>query len=97
MEIIKFSANLGFLWAELELPDAILAAKAAGFDAVECHWPYDSDPKTVYEALQKTNLTMIGLNTQRGNIELGENGMSASSSLPGKALIPFSPSSILPL
>ena len=65
MEIIKFSANLGFLWAELELPDAILAAKAAGFDAVECHWPYDTDPKTVYEALQKTNLTMIGLNTQR--------------------------------
>ena len=24
---------------------AILAAKAAGFDAVECHWPYDTDPK----------------------------------------------------
>lgn len=81
MEIIKFSANLGFLWAELELPDAILAAKAAGFDAVECHWPYDTDPKAVYEALQKTNLTMIGLNTQRGNTELGENGISA---LPGR-------------
>ncbi|MEN8934506.1 MAG: isomerase, partial [Planktotalea arctica] len=37
---MKFSANLGFLWSELSLPDAIRAAKAAGFDAVECHWPY---------------------------------------------------------
>jgi len=59
VEIIKFSANLGFLWAELELPDAILAAKAAGFDAVECHWPYDTDPKAVYEALQKTNISAL--------------------------------------
>jgi hydroxypyruvate isomerase len=53
VEIIKFSANLGFLWAELELPDAILAAKAAGFDAVECHWPYDSDPKLFMKHFKK--------------------------------------------
>ena len=38
---MSFSANLGFLWADRPLPDAIRAAKAAGFDAVECHWPYD--------------------------------------------------------
>ena len=38
---MKYSANLGFLWTELSLPDAIRAAKAAGFDAVECHWPYN--------------------------------------------------------
>ena len=31
----KFSANLGFLWADQPLPAAIRAAKAAGFDAVE--------------------------------------------------------------
>ena len=33
---MKFSANLGFLWQELPLADAITAAKEAGFDAVEC-------------------------------------------------------------
>lgn len=33
---MKFSANLGFLWQELPLAEAIYAAKAAGFDAVEC-------------------------------------------------------------
>jgi hydroxypyruvate isomerase len=35
--LTKFSANLGFLWSDLPLPAAIHAAKAAGFDAVECH------------------------------------------------------------
>ena len=37
----KFLANLGFLWSDLPLPEAIHAAKVTGFDAVECHWPYD--------------------------------------------------------
>ena len=38
---MKFSANLGFLWPELSLPAGIHAAAAAGFNAVECHFPYD--------------------------------------------------------
>ena len=37
----KFLANLGFLWSDLPLPEAIHAAKVTGFDAVECHWSYD--------------------------------------------------------
>ncbi|MCB1346732.1 MAG: isomerase, partial [Rhodobacteraceae bacterium] len=59
----RFSANLGFLWADLPLPHAIRAAHAAGFDAVECHWPYDSDPALVRTALQETVLPMLGINT----------------------------------
>ena len=76
---MKFSANLGFLWKELPLPEAIHAAKVAGFDAVECHWPYDVPAKLVQLALQETGLTMLGLNTRRG--QPGENGLSA---LPGR-------------
>lgn len=76
----KFSANLGFLWSgELSLPDAIRAAKHAGFDAVECHWPYETDPDEVRAALAETRLTMLGLNTVRG--KQGENGLAA---LPGR-------------
>lgn len=74
---MKFSANLGFLWTDLSLPDAIRAAKEAGFDAVECHWPYDTPVELVIEALQETGLEMLGLNTRRGNVEAGENGLSA--------------------
>ena len=72
---MKFSANLGFLWNDLSLPEAIHAAKRAGFDAVECHWPYAYDAQEVKAALQETGLQMLGLNTVRGNE--GENGLSA--------------------
>jgi hydroxypyruvate isomerase len=76
---MKFSANLGFLWADRPLPDAIRAAKAAGFDAVECHWPYDTPAEEVTRALVETGLPLLGLNTVRGNP--GENGLCA---LPGR-------------
>lgn len=76
---MRFSANLGFLWTELALPDAIRAAAAAGFDAVECHWPYDVPAQDVADALHETGLPMLGLNTVRG--AAGENGLSA---LPGR-------------
>lgn len=75
----KLSANLGFLWTDLSLPDAIRAAKAHGFDAVECHWPYETPTADVKAALTETGLSMLGLNTVRGNP--GENGLAA---LPGR-------------
>lgn len=77
----KFSANLGFLWPELELVDAIAKAKAAGFEAVECHWPYDVPVANVKAALSKANLPMLGLNTLRGDVAAGEAGLSA---VPGR-------------
>ncbi|MFY9211426.1 MAG: TIM barrel protein [Aestuariivita sp.] len=78
---MRFSANLGFLWSDLSLPDAIRAAKAAGFDAVECHWPYTVPPALINAALAETGLKLLGLNTSRGDVEAGENGLSA---LPGR-------------
>lgn len=78
---MKFSANLGFLWADRPLSDAIHAAAAAGFDAVECHWPYDTPAQDVAAALTETGLPMLGLNTVRGDVAAGENGLAA---LPGR-------------
>ncbi len=78
---MKFSANLGFLWTELSLPNAIRAARQAGFDAVECHWPFDTPVSDVKAALDETGLPMLGLNTRRGNLKTGENGLAA---LPGR-------------
>lgn len=74
----RFSANLGFLWKELPLPAAIRAAKNAGFEAVECHWPYDTPAAETKIALLDTGLPMLGLNTVRGGD--GEFGLAA---LPG--------------
>lgn len=74
-----YSANLGFLWTDRALPDAIRSARAAGFAAVECHWPYDTPASGVKAALEETGLSMLGLNTVRG--KAGESGLSA---LPGR-------------
>ena len=63
------------------MPQAIRAAKAAGFDAVECHWPYDTATTEVVRALDETGLPMLGLNTRRGHVEAGDNGLCA---IPGR-------------
>lgn len=81
MREMQFSANLGYLWTDKTLPQAILAAAAAGFDAVECHWPYAVPAAEVAAALRDTKLVMLGLNTERGDVEAGESGLSA---LPGR-------------
>lgn len=73
----QFSANLGFLWTELSLPDAIRAAGVAGFDAVECHWPYEYKPADVKRALSDAGLQMLGLNTARGVVAEGQGGLAA--------------------
>ena len=73
----KFSANLGFLWSDRSLPDAIRAAKAAGFDAVECHFPYETPAAEVNQALHHTGLKMLGLNTAPGDASSGDNGLAA--------------------
>jgi len=79
--MIKWSANLGFLWTDRSLPEAIHAAHKAGFDAVECHWPYDYEPQELKDTLAQTGLPMLGLNTRRGDLSAGENGLAA---VPGR-------------
>ena len=75
--MIQFSANLGFLWTELSLPDAVRAAARAGFDAVECHDPFHVPLAEMRAALDETGLPLLSLNTVRGNVRDGENGLAA--------------------
>ena len=74
----RYSANLGFLWTDLPLPAAVAAAAAAGFAAVEVHFPYATPAPDLARALERAGLPLIALNTDRG---LGEFGLSA---LPGR-------------
>ena len=81
MTKLRISANLGFLWNELPLDVAISKAAAIGFDAVECHRPYSYPTSVVREALQKSGLPMLCLNTIPGDPMAGELGLAA---LPGR-------------
>lgn len=80
MTALRFSANLGFLFTDLPLVQAIHAARDAGFDAVECHFPYDTPASDVARALKETGLPMLGLNTWPGDRAAGQFGLAA---LPG--------------
>lgn len=73
----KLSANLGFLWPELELLEAIRVAKDVGFDAVEVHWPYITHAVEMALVLEELHMPLISLNTVGGDLNAGEFGMAA--------------------
>lgn len=75
----RFSANLGFLFSELPETERIAAAAAAGFEAVEMHWPYQVPASEMRSALARSKVTMLGLNTPAGNVAAGEFGLGALS------------------
>jgi hydroxypyruvate isomerase len=77
----RFSANLGFLFSELPDVERITAAAAAGFAAVEMHWPYAVPAAEIRAALARSKVTMLGLNTPVGNAAAGDFGLGA---VPGR-------------
>ena len=78
---MQFSANLGFLFRDLSLPDAIRAAKRQGFSGVEMHWPYDTEASVATKVLRDAGLPLLCINTSRGDVAAGDFGLSA---LPGR-------------
>lgn len=75
--MLRFSANLGFLWSQLPLLERIERAAASGFRAVELHWPYDTPPQEVKQACVRLGLTLLAANSPIGNAALGESGLAA--------------------
>lgn len=74
---IELSANLGFLWAQLPLVQRIERAAAAGFKAVELHWPYDTPAEDVRMACEKHGMTLLSVNTPQGDVQAGDAGLAA--------------------
>lgn len=75
----RFAANLGYLFTERPLIERFGAAAAAGFQAVEAQFPYDTAPSAVKAELERHELHMLGLNTARGKPD--EFGLAA---VPGR-------------
>lgn len=75
--MLRFSANLGFLWSELPLLERIERAASAGFRAIELHWPYDTPAEAVRKTCEKNRLTLLGINTAVGDATRGDFGLGA--------------------
>lgn len=76
----RFSANLGFLWPDRDLVARIDAAADAGFEAIELHWPYETEARLVRERCEMQGLVLLGINTPVGQ-RTGDFGLGA---LPGR-------------
>jgi hydroxypyruvate isomerase len=63
---LRFSANISMLFCEQPFLERIGAAKAAGFDAVECHFPYSLDRNELKARLADAGIAMNGINTAPG-------------------------------
>lgn len=75
---LKFAANISFMFQEHKrLPDRYIAAKSAGFRAVECGLPYDYSVEELMTAKQKANLEHVLINTPSGDLSRQELGLAA--------------------
>lgn len=72
----RFAANLSMLFNEVGFLDRFKAARAAGFDAVECMFPYAVDLGLVREALDRHRLQLVLHNLPAGDWAAGERGIA---------------------
>lgn len=77
----RFAANLGYLFTERPLIERFGAAAAAGFRAIELQFVYDHAPSALRAEIDRHNLTVLGVNTARGQLAAGEFGVAA---IPGR-------------
>jgi hydroxypyruvate isomerase len=79
--MVRFAANLSFLFTELPFLDRFEAAAKAGFKAVESTNVYEAPAAEIASRLEANGLTLALLNTPAGSAEAGERGLAA---LPGR-------------
>ncbi|HUS97139.1 MAG TPA: 2-oxo-tetronate isomerase [Hyphomicrobiaceae bacterium] len=79
--MVKFAANLSFMFTELDFLDRFEAAAKVGFKAVEYLFPYEYEPAELAARLKGNGLTQALFNLPPGNWERGERGLAG---LPGR-------------
>ncbi len=72
-----FAANLTLMFNEWPFLDRFDAAADAGFQAVECLFPYDHPPAAVAARLRRNGLTQALFNMPPGDWAAGERGLAA--------------------
>ena len=79
--MLKFAANLSMMFPELDVPDRFMAARKAGFTAVEFLRPYSIPIADVRQWIDDAGVELILINSPPGDPDAGERGLAA---LPGR-------------
>jgi 2-dehydrotetronate isomerase len=72
----RFAANLTMMFTELPFPARFAAAAEAGFEAVECLFPYEMAADHLAETLKMHHLTLALFNMPPGDWAAGERGIA---------------------
>lgn len=74
--MVRFSANISMLFAEVDFLDRFEQAAGAGFKAVEFMFPYPFAKEELAEKLSKYSLKLVLFNMPAGNWAAGERGLA---------------------
>lgn len=77
----RFAANISTMFTDRPFVERIEAAAAAGFQAVECQFPYEAGAEELAARLDRAGVDMVLLNTPPGDFAAGERGLAG---LPGR-------------
>src|ERR687897_1937930 len=77
----RFAANISTMFTDRPFAERIQAAAAAGFNAVECQFPYEVAAGELERRLADAGAELILLNTPPGDFAAGERGLAG---LPGR-------------
>jgi hydroxypyruvate isomerase len=75
----NFSVNLSTVFTEVPFLDRFKNARKAGFDLVECQFPYTYTIEEIKNKLEQNDLSMILINLPPGHWEEGDRGLAANS------------------
>jgi hydroxypyruvate isomerase len=79
--MLRFDANLTTMYSKLPLLEAMAAAQADGFEAIECRSPFSEPKEKVADALADLGLKLVQFNCPMGDFSAGERGIAC---LPGR-------------
>ncbi len=79
--LLRFAANLSFLYPEHSFPERFQAAAADGFTGVEYLFPYDWPAVELADLLRQYSLQQVLFNASPGDWSAGERGIAC---LPGR-------------
>jgi hydroxypyruvate isomerase len=77
----RFTANVSMLFTEVPFLERFAAAADAGFQGVECQFPYHVDSNEVADKVAMAGVSLVMFNTPPGDYASGERGLAA---LPGR-------------
>lgn len=77
----RFAANISYLFTDVPIPERFALAGAAGFKAVEFHFPYELDATLLSGRARGAGVEVVLFNLHPGDWKAGERGIAC---IPGR-------------